>query len=164
MNSEPFATSREAYTWCVEQGLISKRVEEVLQVLVDDGPMNQTMAHQAIIRKTGIVGLEKYSISPRFATLERMGLIRSIDSQACPITHRTTKFYEATNRRPICTEAEANNSAPRRALIKSLEAQVKDLTSQLGKATELLNMKSEAFKEREKRIKAEPVAVQGSLF
>ena len=164
MISDTFTTSREAYAWCVEQGLISKRVEEVLQVLLDDGPMNQTMAHQAIVRKTGIVGLEKYSISPRFATLERMGLIRSIGQQACPVTKRSTNFYEATNRRPICTEAEANNSAPRRALIKSLEAENKELKEQLAKATELLNMKSEAFKDRERRMKAEPVAIQTSLF
>jgi len=164
MNSEKFQTSREAYTYCVENGLISRRVEEVLEVVLESGPMNQTMAHQAIVRKTGIVGLEKYSISPRFATLERMGLIRSIGQQACPVTRRSTIFYEATNSRPICTEAEANNAAPRRALLKTLTEENVQLKEQVRHLTELLNMKSQSFQEREKRIKAAPVEVQTRLF
>jgi hypothetical protein len=133
-------------------------------VLVEDGPMNQTMAHQAIIRKSGIVGLEKYSISPRFATLERMGLIRNVGQQCCPVTKRTTNFYEATNNRPACTEAEANNAAPRRALLKAQAARIKELEEQVAKLTELLNMKSEAFKDRERRIKEAPVATQTSFL
>lgn len=166
MNSKPesFQTSREAYEHCVESGLISKRVAEVLEVLVEDGPMNQTMAHQAIVRRTGIMGLEKYSISPRFATLERMGLIRVVGKQPCPVTRRPTVYYEATNLPPKCTEAQANDARERRSTIKSLEARCAELEADKKQLTELLNLKSGSFHERERRIKNTPLAIQTSFL
>lgn len=164
MSTESFASSREAYQHCVETGLISKRVAEVLETLVENGPMNQTMAHQAIVKKTGIVGLEKYSVSPRFAVLERMGLIRQIGRQQCPVSRRATVFFEATNARPVCTESEAMSVAPRKNSLAQLKAENAELRSDNEKLRELLNLRSAAVAEREERIRANPTPVQTTLF
>lgn len=163
MSSETFATSREAYQYCIDQGLVSKRVAEVVEALVEGGPMNQTMAHQAIVKKTGIVGLEKYSVSPRFAVLLRMGLVRELGRQTCPVSRRGTMFYEATNSRPVCTEAEAMDVAPRKNSMAQLKTENAELLDEVKKLRELLNMRINAARHREERINQTLTPVQ-TLF
>jgi hypothetical protein len=164
MSTESFQSSREAYQHCLATGLISRRVAEVLETLVDAGPMNQTMVHQAIIKRTGIVGLEKYSVSPRFAVLERMGLIREIGRQPCPVSRRSTVFYEATNLRPLCTEAEAMDVAPRKNSMAQLKAENAELRTENEKLRELLNVRTAAVNHREDCIRKNPTPVQTTLF
>lgn len=166
MSEATFETSKEAYDYCMEQGLLSQRVAEVMKALVDaSGPMNQTMVHQAIVRESGKVGLEKYSISPRFVVLERMGLIREAGKGACPVTKRTTIFYEPSLLKPVMSEPEAMKAAPdRKRTISELERQNKELTEENAKLRELLNMRSASHAERERRIRETPVAVQTQLF
>lgn len=158
-----FPSSREAYEFCVANNLISKRVAEVLKVLAG-GPMNQTMAHQAIVRETGRVALEKYSVSPRFAVLERMGLIRDIGRQRCPVTGRSTTFFEATNTPPTCTEKQASDMAARRATMATLKAELAEVRKENENLREILNLRSASFHERERRLKETPVAVQTTIF
>lgn len=158
-----FPSSREAYEYVVAKGFVSKRVAEVLHAMLA-GPMNQTMAHQAIVRETGNVALEKYSVSPRFAVLERMGLIRDIGRQRCPITGRSTTFFELTNLEPACTEKEASDMAARRATMATLKAEIKELRKERDDLREILNLRSASFQERERRLKENPVAVQTSMF
>ena len=164
MSSESFSSSREAYRHCVESGLISKRVAQVLAVIVDQGPMNQTMAHQAIVKETGIVGLEKYSVSPRFAVLLRMGLIREIGRQRCPVSRRATVYYEATHSRPLCTEAEAMDVAPRKNSLAQLKAENAELKKENARLAELLNTRTLAAQHREECIRHRPVPVQTSFL
>lgn len=164
MSSESFSSSVEAYRHCVDSGLISRRVAEVLETLVDGGPMNQTMVHQAIVKRTGIVGLEKYSVSPRFAVLERMGLIREIGRQPCPVSRRATVFYEATHSRPLCTEAEAMDAGPRKNSLKQLKAENAELREENEKLRELLNVRAAAVAHKEERIRERPTPVQTTLF
>lgn len=164
MNPESFSSSRESYRHCVESGLISKRVEQVLAVIVEQGPMNQTMAHQAIVKETGIVGLEKYSVSPRFAVLERMGLIRQIGRMRCPVSRRATVFFEATNSLPLCTEAEAMDVAPRKNSMAQLKAENAELRAENEKLRELLNVRTAAVAHRDECIRANPTPVQTTLF
>lgn len=166
MNPKPesFETSREAYEWCVANGIVSQRVAEVLKVLSEGGPMNQTMAHQAVVRATGNVALAKYSVSPRFAVLERMGLIRNIGRNLCPVTQRSTIFYDVTCKAPTCTEAEALNAADRREMVSTLKAEIVELKKEVEQLRELLNMRSASHAERERRIKSTPVVVQTSFL
>ncbi len=166
MSTETFQTSKEAYDYCVANGLISKRVQEVLQVLnYGSAPaMNQTMVHQAIVRMTGNVALEKYSVSPRFAVLERMGLIREAGRQPCPVTRRTTMFYEATTNRPRCTEAEAMKAPNRRETIAALKKELAEVRGERDQLRELLNLRSASFHERERRLASSPVLVQTSFL
>lgn len=165
MSSESFASSIKAYRHAVDSGLVSRRVAEVLETLVDAGvPMNQTMVHQAIVKRTGIVGLEKYSVSPRFAVLERMGLIREIGRQPCPVTKRATVFYEATRSKPVCTEAEAMDAGPRKNSLKQLKAENAELREENEKLRELLNVRQAAVAHREVILTQRPAAVQTTLF
>ena len=162
--STGFATAKEAYDWCIANKVVSQRVAEVLHALTLNSPMNQTMTHQAIIRSTGKVGLEKYSVSPRFAVLERMGLIREHGRLPCPVTKRTTVFYEATWQRPKMTEGEALKSGDKKELNTQLRRQVAELEKEVRDLRELLNLRSASFADRESRIAAAPVHVQESLF
>lgn len=166
MSETAFQTSKEAYEYCKENGLLSERADAVLKALIDSaGPMNQTMVHNAIIRETGVVGMQKYSISPRFAVLERMGLIREVGEGPCPVSKRRTVFYEPTLNKPVMTEAQAENSAPdKKRTISDLTKRVAELEDENKKLRELLNMRSASFREREERIRNAPVEVQAPLF
>jgi DNA-binding MarR family transcriptional regulator len=165
MNPETFATSREALAWCIEHGVISTRVADVLRALVEaDGPMNQTMTHSAVVRITGNLALSKYSVSPRFAVLERMGLIRETGSAPCPISGRSTVFYEATSSRPTCTEGEAMASADRKETMRALKLELAEVTKERDQLRELLQLRSASHAAREKRIRETPVPVQTFMF
>lgn len=160
-----FQTSREAYEWCLENNVISQRVADVLKALVEaDGPMNQTMTHTVVVRITGNLGLSKYSVSPRFAVLERMGLIREVGPNPCPVSGRSTMYYEATCAQPTCSEAHAMKVADRKETMNALKLENKELREEAAKLRELLNLRSASHAERERRIKAAPVAVQTHLF
>jgi len=164
-NESTFSTSKEAYDWCIENGVISKRVADVLKVMADDMmPMNQTMAYNAVVKDTGNVALEKYSVSPRFAVLERMGLIEEAEKSACPVTGRTTVFYRLTLRKPVMSEGEAVKNAGKRALVSSLKAELKELKEKCAKLEELLNMRSASHAERQRRIAAAPRQTQAEMF
>lgn len=164
MSSETFASSRDAFNWCLEKGIISQRVADVLKVLVEGGAMNQTVAHTAVVRATGNVALQKYSVSPRFAVLERMGLIREIGRNPCPVTGRMTMFYEATCARPRMTEAEAMNAARSRETRAQLQAELRELREEARQLRELLNIRSASHAERERLIRQAPAQVQTNLF
>jgi hypothetical protein len=158
-------TSREAYQYLIDNDLISPRVAEVLKALVDaSGPMNQTMTHQAIIRVTGKVGLEKYSVSPRFAVLERMGLIQEAGRGACPVTGRTTVFYEPTYARPLKTETEATKNIGRKESEATLRRQNAELTEENAKLRELLDMRTSTFEQRDQKIRLTRVELQQSFL
>lgn len=163
-NESKFSTSAEAYAYCLENGIISQSVAEVLKAICDGGSMNQTMCHQAIIRSTGKVGLEKYSVSPRFAVLERMGLIREVGKYPCPVTNRTTVFYDATMTKPVMSEGDALKNADKRELMKTLKDRNTELEAEVKQLRELLNIRSASFAAREARILAAPVAIQQDLF
>jgi hypothetical protein len=164
MSEATFSSSREALQWCLEQGLISQRISEVLRVLTDSGEaMNQTMAHIEVVRATGNVSLQKYSVSPRFAVLHRMGLIREVGLNPCPITGRHTMFYEATCSRPCMSEAEAMHSTDRRQTNAQLKAENAELKKEVGQLRELLNIRSASHAENEKRLRAAPLAIQSSF-
>lgn len=164
MSEVSFQTSRAAYLWCVENKLVSKRIAEVLDVMTEEGaPMNQTMVHQAIIRKTKNVALEKYSVSPRFAVLERMGLIRESGRQICPVSRRSTVFFEVVCAAPMMTEAEAMNAAKRRETMATLKRENAELRKENESLRELLQQRSAAYQAREERIRTAPVLHQTSM-
>lgn len=164
MSPNAFSTSKQAYEFCKTSGLLSERVALVLRALIDaPGPMNQTMTHQAVIRVTGKM-MEKYSISPRFAVLERMGLIREAGRGDCPVSGRQTVFYEPTSCRPLCTEAEAMN-VPRRAdSISKMKLRIAELETENNQLKELMEIRSDRFRDREQKIAFNRVEMQTALF
>jgi hypothetical protein len=164
LNPVTFETSRDAYGWCIENNVISKSVAEALKVMSEGVPLNQTLAYQAVVRTTGNMGLESRSVGRRFSVLRRMGLIREVGKSPCPVTGRPTLFFEATNTRPTCTEAEAIKSANKRELPAEVVAELKLLREDNAKLRELLNMRSQAHQEREERIRRAPVQIQTDFF
>ena len=106
MSESTFATSRQAYEYCMAHGLITQREALVLDALVNCGPMNQTMTYRQIVRATGDSDMVDRSVGPRFAVLERKGLIREVGKRKCPYTDRLTVFYEATANKPVVEQAE----------------------------------------------------------
>ena len=165
MSEKKFETAKAAYAWCLENKVISQRVAEVYQALCDGmSAMNQAMVHQAVIVATGKVGLERYSCSPRFSVLLRMGLIRVTGKGPCPVTGRQTVFYEPTLARPVMTEAEAYASAMKRENAAELRRELEAVKKENAQLNELLNLRSASFHEREARIAATPLAIQPELF
>jgi hypothetical protein len=164
MSNDSFNTARDAYNWCLDNGVLSKRLQEVMAVMANGGTFNQTTAHLEVVKQTGNVGLQKYSVSPRFAVLERMGLIKETGTGPCPVSGRETVFYEATLCRPKMTEAEAMKVARKRDTADSLRQENADLRKENAELRELLNLRSAAFKDREQRARNAPVAVQTTMF
>lgn len=159
MNKE---TSNEAYAYCIDKGLISQREAEVLKAITEKGRMNQSMAHAEVALSTNNPHLQRHSIGPRFAMLERMGLIRQDGKDECPFTGRQTLFYVATGNKP--THRPKNSAAEHRQTVAALQDRIKELETENGKLRELLNMRSTAHKEREERLRKWPTAKQESLF
>jgi hypothetical protein len=119
------------------------------------------MAYNYVVKVTGQVALQKYSISPRFAVLIRMGLIRECGQGPCPLTGQTTTFYEATLTRPVMAESEALK-APRqmgRADLKLIEEN-RALKEEIAALKELLQVRSAGHKYRDDMITRAPVPVQ----
>ncbi|MDX2187741.1 MAG: hypothetical protein SFV32_12470 [Opitutaceae bacterium] len=163
MSNESFQTSSEAYHWAVDSGVVSEREAQVLNVL-QQGRMNQTMAHQAIVRLTG-KSIEKYSVSPRFAVLLRMGLIREVGKGPCPVSNRTTVFYELTNQRPKCTHAEAlkQNKDERQKTREVLERELREMQEENQRLRALLDIRTKKNAQAAERIRTQPVAIQMDL-
>ena len=88
-------TSREAYEFCLTHGLVGDLEAKVYGVLVQHGPMNQVMAWNFLNQLDP--SLLRHSVTPRFASLKRKGLIREIEKRPCPFTGRATVFFEAVS-------------------------------------------------------------------
>lgn len=165
MNEETFQNSKEAYEWTKTAGVLSESIAETFKAICEEFPANQTMIHVAIVKATGRTALQKYSVSPRFAVLMRMGLITISNRSACPVTGRTTAFYSPTLRRPTCTEAEAAKAARTREDVAPLKARIRELEDENRQLRELLEIRSASHKQAEERIRVrQPIELQSNLF
>jgi len=103
-------TSREAYRELLESGKLSERLEQVLWALEKEGPGNRTMVWMRVNKRTDkLIPID--SISPRFAVLERMGMVRQAGIKPCPQTRRNTIWWERTETiKPLMPASEANKA------------------------------------------------------
>lgn len=88
-------TSIDVYREIEAEGLLSKRRWEAYSTLFNHGPIT------AMETARKIPGTLDHSISPRFAELKRMGLIREVGERACRITGRNCIIWDVTNNLPI---------------------------------------------------------------
>jgi polyhydroxyalkanoate synthesis regulator phasin len=137
MNTLTFETSKEAYDHAVTNGLISKRLAEVLAAIVKCGEMNQTETTNKVMEMTGNHAMTSHSITPRFSTLVRMGLLEIVGKAPCSITGRLTTIYRAALSAPLCTQSESKVQAPKRETISELTEKNRQLEDELRKYREL---------------------------
>ncbi len=85
-------TSREAYAFLVEHGLLVGKQQRIVGWLVEMGPSTSG----EVIAKIGVrnVNAER----ARFTELQARGLIREVGERRCAISGRTSLVWEATNR------------------------------------------------------------------
>ena len=84
-------TSKEAYFYLVESGKLAKANRTVYGHLFHNGPTTQKKTERAL-------GDTTYTMRPRFAQLERMGLIKIVGKEKCEETKRSNILWDVTPR------------------------------------------------------------------
>lgn len=88
-------TSIETYNIIKANGLLSERRWEVYSFLFENGPLTQTELTNRFPK-----GMEN-SLRPRFAELEKMGVIKVVDVRQCKVTGRSVYEWEVTDKLPV---------------------------------------------------------------
>lgn len=86
-------TSIEVYKQIEAEGLLSKRRFEIYRCVFNNGPLTQMEAAR-------FTGLLDHSVTPRFAELERQGVITTVGERKCSITGRRVLIWDVTDRLP----------------------------------------------------------------
>ena len=84
-------TSALAYKKLVEEGTLAKANATVYKHLFLHGPTTQKKTERALGDKT-------YTMRPRFAQLDRMGLIQCVGTIKCDETHVENMLWDVTDR------------------------------------------------------------------
>lgn len=92
-------TSIEVYHKIKDEGLLSKLRFEVYSTLFEHGPLTQMETCRKIRGPR-----QDRSYMPRFAELERMGVVRTIGERACRITQRNVLLWDVTKNLPAPLE------------------------------------------------------------
>ena len=91
-------TSIEVYHQVKAEGLLSKRRFEVYECLFHHGPMTQSETLIKLNINNGNVN--QHSITPRFAELKDLGVIKETRKRPCKITNRTVYEWDVTSNLP----------------------------------------------------------------
>ena len=84
-------TSIEAYKNLIESGKLAEKNSLVYKHLYVNGPTTQKKTERFFNDRT-------YTLRPRFAQLERMGLIRSVGVEKCEETGKRNMLWDVTDR------------------------------------------------------------------
>lgn len=96
------ATSAEAYQEIKDSGLLSKRRFDVYEELYLGGPGTQTeVVHRLWAKIPGKKMVGQPSFTPRFAELERLGVIVETGERQCTITGKRCIEWETTTNLPV---------------------------------------------------------------
>jgi len=109
-------TSIDVYHQIEAEGLLSKRRWEVYKHLFRHGPLTQREVTDQISHKFAA----ERSYTPRFAELEKMGVITSVGERACSITGRQVLIWDVTDCLP--TKYEAPKTMPRKEVKARMDA------------------------------------------
>ncbi len=90
------------------EGLLSKRRWEVYRHLFKLGPLTQREVTDQVSSKFAA----ERSYTPRFAELEKMGVIESVGERTCSITGRHVLIWDVTDKLPA--KYEAPKTMPRK--------------------------------------------------
>jgi hypothetical protein len=89
-------TSIMAYNQIRESGLLTKLRWQVYECLFQHGPLGQN----ELLIELGTPHFKKDSIKPRFAELEKFGVIREVGKRPCRITGREVIIWDVTSNLP----------------------------------------------------------------
>lgn len=106
-------TSIETYHAIKDNGLLSELRWRVYDLLFHHGPLTQ----MELCRKNADPGVQDRSLMPRFAELEKMGVIEVIGERICTITGRMVLVWDVTDRLPVKWDK------PKRQKCKSCDGQ-----------------------------------------
>ncbi len=87
-------TSIAAYAMMIESGALGRLHGEVTKTIAYNGPMTQMECTVAMGAKI------QHSISPRFAELERLGVIHKVGTKICSVTGNLATLWDLTGRQP----------------------------------------------------------------
>ena len=100
------STSIETYRQIESEGLLSRLRFDVYKVLFNGGPMTQG----EVVDRFG--GVPRPSITPRFAELERFGVIESIGERPCRVTGRKSMVWQTNDRLPVKPQEQLKLKCP----------------------------------------------------
>jgi len=88
-------TSIDAYRKIEAEGLLSKLKWDVYSCLFKHGPMTQGETWKKHFPKS-----QRHNICPRFAELERYGVIKSVGTKPCPVSGVEVMLWDVTSKLP----------------------------------------------------------------
>jgi hypothetical protein len=120
-------TSIEAYRNLVERGVLSEKNSVVYKHLFTNGQTTQKKTERFFNDRT-------YTLRPRFAQLEKMGLIEPVGEEKCDETGKKNIVWDVTDRVYPLEVKPSENTKKRR--IESAVNALRDLYVNKAKATD----------------------------
>lgn len=117
-------TSIDAYNQIKEEGMLGALQFRVYDALYQYGPATQQEIWDRCFKET-----QARNIMPRFAELQKMGVVASKERRACTITGRNCMVWDVTDRLPQAIEKVKSKDQ----IIKELTAENTDLKKELSR-------------------------------
>ena len=89
-------TSIQAYKHIMNSGVLTERQTQLYEALYQYGPAGSREAWEEI--KKIHPNIPQHSINPRFAELEREGVIKDVGKYECPYTKETVVAWDVTSK------------------------------------------------------------------
>lgn len=89
-------TSIESYNAIKNEGLLGRLQFDIYSWLYAYGPASQNKVVEAFKLRAS-----QSSITPRFAELEKSGVIQTVGESTCPMTGRNVLMWDVTSKLPI---------------------------------------------------------------
>jgi len=99
MNRETRETSIEAYHKVKETGLLSTLRLAVFKILCEHGPMTA-----GEMRKFGGAGMNSGVYGTRLSELQRMGVVKEVETRPCNVTGHRAIVWDITHEMPVKLE------------------------------------------------------------
>lgn len=119
-------TSLDAYNALKSNGFLTGLQGKVYDVLFHNGPLTQGEVWNEFL-----VDYQRHSIAPRFAELEKIGVIQTVGERPCRLTGVTALIWDVTNHVP--------ESKPVKVPVKKLADEAPKIIALLERLDEYFN-------------------------
>ena len=113
-------TSIQAYREIEANGLLGQLQFDVYRVLYEKGPCTQGEVAAEL-------GLDKSIATPRFAELERRGVIEFLRERPCRISNKKCREYDVTDLVPLKEAAPEEKAETLKQTVERLKAEMAEL-------------------------------------
>lgn len=124
------SASLAAYQRIVSDGLLGDLQLKVYSVLFHNGPMTQGEVWSVFFPDH-----QRHSIAPRFAELERVGVVRAVGDRPCRVTGYNATLWDVTENLPSKSpkpETEPHGDAALLGRIGAIQEEVEALKSRMA--------------------------------